>query len=314
MMMVLVSIAIAAMAAQTSQPSEQTMLVSRDGLQGWTADATKSGCVRNETVNACAGWVRTDATVFGDYTMAFEIRARGADARVLLGVLGINDRPGGRPNAVIAIPLLGAADARMSPRVRVQLLPVNAAGRAEAMKQEGEWQSYAVTRNRLGVHVLLNGVQILSSGPVHASDGWIGFLADGDGIDLRDVRLRHLFPSASPGVGTREPMAAAADNAADGLLRPGKDVTLPKVKREVRPSYTGAALAAKIEGNVVVECVVATDGTVTKATVIRSLDDRFGLDEEALKAARQWRFEPATRNGAPVPVVITIQLSFTLKK
>jgi TonB family protein len=198
--------------------------------------------------------------------------------------------------------------------VRVQLLPVSTNGRAQAMKGEGEWQSYAVTRNRFGVHVLLNGIQILSSGPLHASDGWIGFFAEGAGLDLRNVRLRRLFPSSSPGVGTREPTAPAAENGTADVARPGKDVTLPKLRHEVRPSYTSAALAAKIEGNVVVECVVATDGVVSKATIIRSLDDRFGLDEEALKAARQWRFEPAMRNGVPVPVVITIELSFTLKK
>jgi len=159
------------------------------------------------------------------------------------------------------------------------------------MNGDGGWQSYAVTRNRSGVHVLLNGLQILSSGPVHASDGWIGFFAEGAGFDLRDVRLRRLFPAPSPGLGSREPTAAAAESGDAGVFRPGKDVTLPKLKHEVRPSYTSAALAAKIEGNVVVECVVATDGTVSKTTLIRSLDNRFGLDEEALKAARQWRFE-----------------------
>jgi len=131
MTILLLSLATAAALAQTpAPPSDETALVNRDGVQGWTADAMKRGCVRNESgtlvINACAGWVRTSTAVFGDYTIAFEIRARGADARVLLGVLGINDRPGGRPDAVIAVPLLGAADARMSPRVRVQLLPVTA--------------------------------------------------------------------------------------------------------------------------------------------------------------------------------------------
>jgi len=207
MVILLFSLAMAASLARTpAPPSDEIALVGRDGLQGWTADAMKSGCVHNEAgtliVNACAGWVRTESTVLGDYTIAFEIRARGADSRVLLGILGINDRPGGHPAAVIAIPVLGA-DARMSPRVRIQLLPVSTGGRAQAMKGDGEWQSYVVTRNRTGVHVLLNGVQILSSGSVHASDGWIGFFAEGAGLDVRNVRLRRLFPSASPGFGTR---------------------------------------------------------------------------------------------------------------
>ena len=62
------------------------------------------------------------------------------------------------------------------------------------------------------------------------------------------------------------------------------------------------------------ECVVETDGTIRKATVTRSLDDRFGLDQEAIKAVRAWRFTPGTREGVAVPVWITIELTFSLRK
>jgi TonB family protein len=47
--------------------------------------------------------------------------------------------------------------------------------------------------------------------------------------------------------------------------------------------------------------------------VTRSLDQTFGLDQEALKAARQWRFVPGTRFGQPVSVLVTIELTFTLR-
>jgi TonB family protein len=47
--------------------------------------------------------------------------------------------------------------------------------------------------------------------------------------------------------------------------------------------------------------------------VVRSLDPTFGLDQEAIKAARQWRFAPGTRMGQPVSVQITIELTFTLR-
>jgi hypothetical protein len=47
--------------------------------------------------------------------------------------------------------------------------------------------------------------------------------------------------------------------------------------------------------------------------VLRSLDPVFGLDQEAVKAAGQWRFAPGTRFGEPVPVLITIELQFTLR-
>ena len=83
--------------------------------------------------------------------------------------------------------------------------------------------------------------------------------------------------------------------------------------REVRPNYTADAMRAKVQGTVWVEAVVLQDGTVGEAKIVRSLDSTFGLDEEALKAARQWRFVPGTRFGQPVAVLVTIELTFTLR-
>jgi len=98
-----------------------------------------------------------------------------------------------------------------------------------------------------------------------------------------------------------------------GVYRPGNGITLPQLVREVKPQYTSDAMRAKIQGTVWVECVVRPDGGVGDAHVIRSLDSTFGLDEAALTAARQWRFRPGMRMGEPVPVLITIELTFTLR-
>jgi protein TonB len=81
----------------------------------------------------------------------------------------------------------------------------------------------------------------------------------------------------------------------------------------VRPNYTSEAMRAKVQGEVVIEAVVLPDGTVGEVKIVRSLDTNFGLDEEALKAARQWRFRPGTRFGDPVAVLVTIALTFTLR-
>ncbi len=107
-----------------------------------------------------------------------------------------------------------------------------------------------------------------------------------------------------------EPMAPAA---ADGVYRPGNGITLPRPIAQPRPSYTSAAMKAKIQGVVLLEAVVKPDGTVSDVKVVRSLDSALGLDEEAMKTAKKWRFEPGTRLGTPVPVLITIELSFKLK-
>jgi periplasmic protein TonB len=98
-----------------------------------------------------------------------------------------------------------------------------------------------------------------------------------------------------------------------GAYRPGNGVENPRLIREVKPSYTADAMRAKIQGAVWLECVVLPDGSVGEVRVIRSLDSTFGLDQEAIKAAKQWRFAPGTRFGEPVPVLITIELTFTLR-
>jgi periplasmic protein TonB len=98
-----------------------------------------------------------------------------------------------------------------------------------------------------------------------------------------------------------------------GAYRPGSGITLPTVVREVKPAYTADAMRAKVQGSVWLECIVMPDGTVGEVKVTRSLDPIFGLDQEAIKAAKMWRFRPGMRQGEPVPVIITIELTFTLR-
>jgi protein TonB len=98
-----------------------------------------------------------------------------------------------------------------------------------------------------------------------------------------------------------------------GAYRPGNGVTLPRVLQEVKPQYTADAMRAKVQGQVWLECVVLPDGSVGDVKITKSLDSVFGLDQEAIKAARRWKFMPGMRNGEPVPVLITIELTFTLR-
>lgn len=98
-----------------------------------------------------------------------------------------------------------------------------------------------------------------------------------------------------------------------GAYRPGNGIETPKLVSEVRPNYTAEAMRAKVQGVALLECVVLPSGSVGNCTVKRSLDRNFGLDEEALKAAKQWRFMPGTRFGDPVPVLVSIEISFALR-
>jgi protein TonB len=85
------------------------------------------------------------------------------------------------------------------------------------------------------------------------------------------------------------------------------------VVREVKPDYTAEAKAAHIQGNVLLDTVVLADGNVGDVKVARSLDTMYGLDQQAINAAKQWTFKPATKDGKPVAVRVHIELRFTLK-
>ena len=98
-----------------------------------------------------------------------------------------------------------------------------------------------------------------------------------------------------------------------GVYRPGNGVESPVVLHEEKPLYTAGAMRAKVQGIVEVEAIVMTDGTVGQVQIVRSLDDRFGLDEKAIEAVKRWRFRPGTRQGKPVAVLVNIELTFTLR-
>ena len=96
-----------------------------------------------------------------------------------------------------------------------------------------------------------------------------------------------------------------------GPYRPGSGITAPDLLREVRPEYTDDARRMGIEGDVVLEIIVRSDGTVGDVKVVQGL--RGGLDRRAIDAVRQWRFAPARRYGTPVDVVVEVAVEFKLR-
>jgi TonB family protein len=112
----------------------------------------------------------------------------------------------------------------------------------------------------------------------------------------------------------RFPMSGAL-HAQSTVYEPDADnkVSLPVPTHEVKPEYTPAAMQKKIHGAVWMKVVIDAKGNVTDAIVTESLDAEFGLDEEALKAARQWKFKPGMKDGRPVAVRVTLEMRFRLK-
>ena len=73
-------------------------------------------------------------------------------------------------------------------------------------------------------------------------------------------------------------------------------------------------MRARIEGTVVMSAVVREDGTVDEITIVKSLDATYGLDEEAIKALKLWKFEPGTVKEKPVAVRVRIEMDFNLRE
>lgn len=97
-----------------------------------------------------------------------------------------------------------------------------------------------------------------------------------------------------------------------GAYKPGSGVSDPVLIRKEDPKYTSEAMRAKIQGEVWLDVIVNADGTVGDVRVAKSLDRAWGLDQEAMKAAKLWRFRPSLFQGKPVAVQVTLILEFRL--
>lgn len=88
----------------------------------------------------------------------------------------------------------------------------------------------------------------------------------------------------------------------------GARVSPPRVTYSPDPEYSSAALQAHVDGIVALSIVVGTDGKPRDIKVVRS--PGYGLDEKAIEAVREWRFQPASKDGKPVAVSIMVQVQF----
>jgi TonB family protein len=118
--------------------------------------------------------------------------------------------------------------------------------------------------------------------------------------------------SAAPGQDSQSPATdqKPVNDAPPTAYRVGGGVSAPKLTYEPDPKYSEKARKARYQGTVVLWLIVDTNGLPQSIRVQRSLG--MGLDEEAVKAVKRWRFEPAKREGQPVPVMINVEVNFRL--
>ena len=113
-------------------------------------------------------------------------------------------------------------------------------------------------------------------------------------------------PGVGPGVDD-----GTGGGAGGGPYRPGSGVEPPRLLREVKAQYTEDARTRGVTGDVVLEIVIRSDGSVGDVKVLRGLG--FGLDDRAVAAVRNWKFSPARRLGTPVDVIVEVEVEFSLR-
>jgi TonB family protein len=119
------------------------------------------------------------------------------------------------------------------------------------------------------------------------------------------IRFAALNPDTSPA--SLAARAASSGDPSSGAATSG-DLSAPTATRKVDPAYPLELMRQNVAGTVILYGVIRGDGTVGNVRVLRSVDEH--LDQYASEAIAKWRFQPATKNGAPVDVEATFWIPF----
>lgn len=142
-----------------------------------------------------------------------------------------------------------------------------------------------------------NPMAAMPSGPPSNGTGSGGGIGSGSGGGIG--------VGSGPGVGE-----GRGGGIGGGVFRVGGGVSPPRAIYQPDPEYSEEARKAKYQGVCVLSVIVGPDGKPRDIKVARSLG--LGLDEKAIEAVNQWKFEPAQKDGKPVAVAINVEVTFRL--
>lgn len=91
----------------------------------------------------------------------------------------------------------------------------------------------------------------------------------------------------------------------------GVDIDEPTIIYKVEPRYTQPAIQGRVQGAVILDLIIDTEGRVESVKVLRGL--ALGLTKSAVDAVEQWRFEASTYNQKPVRVRYILTVHFNLR-
>ena len=94
-------------------------------------------------------------------------------------------------------------------------------------------------------------------------------------------------------------------------VSPSGSIAAPRIISRVEPTYTQEARDAHRQGVVVLYAEITPEGRPENIQILRGLG--MGMDEKAVETYRQWKFQPATKDGNPITVMLTVEMNFSLR-
>ncbi len=129
-------------------------------------------------------------------------------------------------------------------------------------------------------------------------------------IRLAEVETPDL-DIASEGVVFGIPDAPPSDGPMGPVLQLTGDITPPEKIHYPTPRYTEEGRQARVQGVVILEAVVDTEGNISRVKILKGLS--HGLSEQAVETAKEWKFRPAKKAGVPVAVYLNLTIRFSLQ-
>jgi len=131
---------------------------------------------------------------------------------------------------------------------------------------------------------------------------------------MRSARVARVSPVlVTAAVGALVALVGLYERRTEAVYDLTSDIVAPVPISAPRPQYTVEAMRAKIQGTVGVRCIVRQSGVCSDLAIVTSLDRRFGLDDQAVRAMASWRFRPALRGGTPVSTRVKVEMHFALR-
>jgi TonB family protein len=231
----------------------------------------------------------------------------------------------GPSQAMITIRVAGTAPAAgavaaAAPPATIRRLPLSAPqpGTIKSIEFQGiSEEAERELRGRLGIHEgdTVNQADLQKlNGEVEAFDSHMGLTASSVGVSggaagEYNVRVR-LMPENSRAVAA--PLAIAGNDGPlpNGAQAVSSDVMAQKLLNHPTPTYPAIAKSARIQGSVVLQAIVGTDGTVQNLKMLSAASPL--LVQSAIDAVKQWIYQPTLLNGSPVPVVTEVTVNYSL--